>query len=75
MGIKIKPGQGKAAERELWCYCAAYPVNEIGRENGFILFWLPAGREDESACFADMVENQFCGTFDVVAYLMEDMRK
>lgn len=72
MGIKIKPGTGKDAERELWCYCAAYPVNEIGRENGFILFWLPAGREDEAECFRGMELNTYGGEFDLVKYMMEE---
>ena len=71
MGIKIKPGKTEKAKRELCAFIAAFPVNQVGSENGLLLFWLPAGREDESACFADMVENQYCGTFDIVAYLME----
>lgn len=69
MGIKIKPRQGKAAERELWSFCAAYPVNQIGESNGVLLFWLPAGREDEASCFEDMELNIFCGTFDAVNYV------
>ena len=72
MGIKIRPGTGKAAERELWSFCAAYPVNQIGSVDGVLLFWLPADREDEAGMFQDMELNIFCGTFDIVAYLMED---
>lgn len=69
MGIKIKPGTGKAAERELWCFCAAYPVNEIGMKDGYILFWIPAGREDEAECFRDMELNTFGGEFDIMEAL------
>lgn len=74
MGIKIKPGQGKAAERELWSFCAAYPVNQIGESNGVLLFWLPAGREDEAIMFQNMELNIFCGTFDIISYLLEGKR-
>ena len=70
MGIKIKPGAGEAAARELATFTAAYPVNQVGTEAGILLFWLPAGREDEAACFELMEFNSFCGTFDVVAYIL-----
>jgi len=69
MGIKLKPGTGKAAEQELIAYIAAYPVNLVGAENGTLLFWLPAGREDEVKMFADMQLNEYCGEFDLVKYL------
>jgi hypothetical protein len=69
MGIKIKPGKTEQAKKELDSFIMAYPVNCIGNENDMILYWLPSGREDESACFEDMQLNQYCGTFDVVAYL------
>lgn len=69
MGIMIKPGTGKAAERELWSFCAAYPVNQVGQQDGYLLFWLPADREDEATCFEDMELNSFGGTFDIVKYM------
>ena len=69
MGIKLKPGTGKAAELELIAFIAAYPVNLVGAENGTLLFWLPAGREDEVKMFADMQLNEYCGEFDLVKYL------
>lgn len=69
MGIKIKPGTGKAAERELWSFCAAYPVNQVGQQDGYLLFWIPAGREDEIPCFEDMELNSFGGTFDIMKYM------
>jgi len=68
MGIKLKPGAGKAAEQELIAYIAAYPVNLVGAENGMLLFWLPAGREDEAEMFAEMQLNEYCGEFDLVKY-------
>ena len=71
MGIAIKPGTTETAKRELWCFCAAYPVNRIGEKDGVLLFWLPAGREDEAACFEDMEHNTYCGTFDAVKFIME----
>lgn len=71
MGIKIRPGTGKAAEHELWSFCAAYPVNQVGVKDGLLLFWLPAGREDEAGMFQDMELNAFCGTFDIIKYFME----
>ena len=71
MGIKIKPGKSENAKRELCAFIAAFPVNQVGSENGVLFFWIPSDREDEIACFKDMENNTFCGTFDIVAYLME----
>lgn len=68
MGIKIKPGISADAKRELWAFIAAYPINQVGAENGMLLFFLPCGREDEADCFSDMELNTYCGTFDILAY-------
>ena len=69
VGIAIKPGTGKAAERELWSFCAAYPAMQIGKKDGVLLFWIFA--EDEASLYSEMEYNKFCGTFDAVAYIME----
>ena len=69
MGIKIRPGKTENARQELCAFIAAFPVNQVGQQDGYLLFWLPADREDEATCFEDMELNSFGGTFDIMKYM------
>lgn len=68
MGIKILPGTSTEAQKELSAYIMAYPVNWIGHEEDVQLYWTPDDTDAE--CFDSMELNDFLGTFDPVAYLL-----
>jgi hypothetical protein len=69
VGIKIIPGQTAEAEKELWSFVCAYPVNLVGKDGDANLYWLPAGREDEAEMFNLMQYNRYMGTFDLLSVL------
>lgn len=69
MGIKIIPGTTKEAEKELWSFIAAYPINLICKDGEANFYWLPAGREDEAEMFNLMQYNRYMGTFDFATVL------